>query len=181
MPPSGIEVCHAGDVTLPAREEEASMERLQSLGSTWQAVFHLHSATADGPMVKAAMSADWAINRAGGLQEPRPAPGPHPAQVLSGGSSVHRTTAGDTARRRVMPRMSTPRPVMSASGVSCEVRRLKGARIPLHVLCSQAEAVTAALPSGRRSPAVAVSILRSVRCVSGACADVALASRRSTV
>jgi transposase len=50
MPPSdGIEVCHAGDVALPAREEKASMEKATIIGiDLAKRVFHLHGATAEG-------------------------------------------------------------------------------------------------------------------------------------
>jgi transposase len=48
-PSDGIEVCHAGDVALPAREEEASMEKATVIGiDLAKRVFHLHGATADG-------------------------------------------------------------------------------------------------------------------------------------
>jgi hypothetical protein len=47
-PPDGIEVYHAGDVALPAREEEASMEKATIIGIDLpKRVFHLHGATAD--------------------------------------------------------------------------------------------------------------------------------------
>jgi transposase len=48
-PPDGIEVCHAGDVALPATEEKASMEKATIIGiDLAKRVFHLHGATADG-------------------------------------------------------------------------------------------------------------------------------------
>jgi transposase len=47
--PDGIEVCHAGDVALPATEEKASMEKATIIGiDLAKRVFHLHGATADG-------------------------------------------------------------------------------------------------------------------------------------
>jgi transposase len=48
-PPDGIEVCHAGDVALPATEEKASMEKATIIGiDLAKRVFQLHGATADG-------------------------------------------------------------------------------------------------------------------------------------
>jgi hypothetical protein len=51
-PPDGIEVCHAGDVGLPATEEKASMEKATIIGiDLAKRVFQLHGVTSDGQAV----------------------------------------------------------------------------------------------------------------------------------
>ena len=48
-PPDGIEVCHAGDVALPATEEKASMEKATIIGiDLAKRVFQVHAAAKDG-------------------------------------------------------------------------------------------------------------------------------------
>ena len=48
-PPDGIEVCHAGDIALPATEEKASMEKATIIGiDLAKRVFQMHGATQDG-------------------------------------------------------------------------------------------------------------------------------------